>query len=175
MSKLSLRFFSRDPDKRAHYDRFGGDPDSRFGRASTAPSFGGSGGSPFGPGFRAQGGGEVSPEDLFNMFFGGGGMGGSGFGGGFGGPGVQTFSFGPGGFRAANGFQQRRAGGGQRPGEPTPVWMQLIPILCLLGFMVISQLPNLFYTPPPPDPAYSFDPTVRHTLHRQTQNLKADY
>ena len=31
--------------------------------------------------------GEISPEDLFNMFFGGGGMGGGPFGGGFGGPG----------------------------------------------------------------------------------------
>ena len=31
--------------------------------------------------------GEISPEELFNMFFGGGGMGGGPFGGGFGGPG----------------------------------------------------------------------------------------
>lgn len=125
---------------------------------------------------RAQ---EVSPEDLFNMFFGGGGgspFGGPGFGGtGFGGPGVQTFSFGPGGFRT-----QMGGGGFNRPrprqGDPqTPAWLQLLPVICLVAFMFLSQLPGLFTSPPPPDPAYSFEPTVRHTVHRQTQNLKADY
>lgn len=63
-----------DPDKRATFDRLGEDPDSR-----TA----GMGASPFAngfPGMRTYGGGgmyadEISPEDLFNMFFGGGGAG----------------------------------------------------------------------------------------------------
>ena len=54
-----------DPDKRAAFDRHGEDPDSR-----TA-------------GMRAYGGGaygeELSPDDLFNMFFGGGGFGGGQF------------------------------------------------------------------------------------------------
>jgi DnaJ homolog subfamily B member 12 len=67
-----------DPDKRAIFDRDGADPDSRGGMA----------GSPFGngfPGMRTYGGGggvygeEISPDDLFNMFFGGGGFGGGGF------------------------------------------------------------------------------------------------
>lgn len=64
-----------DPQKRAAYDQHGSDPESRF---SGAPSF--SRGS---PGFANAGGfeGEMSPEDLFNMFFGGGGMNPS-FGGG---------------------------------------------------------------------------------------------
>ena len=64
-----------DPDKRAAFDRHGEDPDSR-----TA----GMGTSPFGngfPGMRTYGGGggsgmygeELTPDDLFNMFFGGGG------------------------------------------------------------------------------------------------------
>ena len=70
-----------DPDKRAAFDRHGEDPDSR-----TAGM--GGGGSPFGNGFgnmRAYNGGggmyadEISPEDLFNMFFGGGGFAGGGF------------------------------------------------------------------------------------------------
>ena len=72
-----------DSDKKAKYDKFGGDPDSRFG-----PSSGPSGASPFsgfGGGFprSANPGGtmyeeEISPEELFNRFFGGGfgGMGG---------------------------------------------------------------------------------------------------
>jgi DnaJ family protein B protein 12 len=71
-----------DPDKKAQYDRFGGDPDNRFspGSASTA--------SPFSGFARSPGGGrgpmfedEISPEELFNRFFGGGmGMGGGPFG-----------------------------------------------------------------------------------------------
>jgi len=69
-----------DPDKRAAFDRHGEDPDSR--------TAGMGAGSPFGNGFsgmRAYNGGggmyadEISPEDLFNMFFGGGGFGGGGF------------------------------------------------------------------------------------------------
>ncbi|TFY70824.1 hypothetical protein EVG20_g2168 [Dentipellis fragilis] len=86
-----------DPQKRAAYDRHGSDPESRFGGGGDGPSF-----ASRSPGFAAspwgQGGGgfdgELSPEDLFNMFFGG-GMGGGGFGGG---P-VFSASFGPGGFR----------------------------------------------------------------------------
>lgn len=63
-----------DPDKRAQYDRYGGDPDSRGGS--------GGGGGPTMSSFAqraAAGGGhqgmytsEIDPQDLFNMFFGGG-------------------------------------------------------------------------------------------------------
>ena len=70
-----------DSDKRSKYDKFGGDPDSRF-----QPSAGPAGASPFGGGFGGGGfprGGaafddEISPEELFNRFFNG------GLGGGFG-------------------------------------------------------------------------------------------
>jgi curved DNA-binding protein CbpA len=70
-----------DPDKRAAYDRHGDDPDSR--------TAGMGGASPFGngfPGMRTYGGGggmyaeEMSPDELFNMFFGG-GFSGGGFNG----------------------------------------------------------------------------------------------
>src|ERR1700742_1959408 len=72
-----------DPDKKAQFDRFGGDPDSRFGSSSASAS------SPFSGFARSAGGGgggpmfeeEISPEELFRQFFGG-GMG--GFGGPFG-------------------------------------------------------------------------------------------
>lgn len=69
-----------DAEKKEKYDRFGGDPDNRFGPGAAAASS-----SPFSGFARSPGGrgpmfeDEISPEELFNRFFGGGGMGG-GFG-----------------------------------------------------------------------------------------------
>lgn len=78
-----------DKEKRAKFDRHGGDPDSRFGGGAPqqSPFSGFSRGTP-----RANGGGgrggdgggsmweeEISPEEMFSRFFGGGGLGG-GFG-----------------------------------------------------------------------------------------------
>lgn len=87
--KMVARAFSvlSDKEKREKYDRFGGDPDSRFGQAQAQAQ------NPFGGfGQRAQGGGGMagmgedgmSPEEMFARFFGGGGFGGGGgpFGGG---------------------------------------------------------------------------------------------
>lgn len=82
-----------DSDKKSRYDKFGGDPDNRFSASGASPGpsaagnpFGGFGGGGF-PQSRAGGGPmfeeEISPEELFNRFFGGGfgAMGGGGFGG----------------------------------------------------------------------------------------------
>lgn len=72
-----------DADKKSKYDRFGGDPDSRFpggGAPSASPFSGGFARSPGGAGGQNFYEDEISPEELFNRFFGGGGMG--GFGGG---------------------------------------------------------------------------------------------
>ena len=78
----SSHCLSADPQKRAAYDQHGSDPDSRFsGMSSSGPSAAFARG---GGGFE----GEISPEELFNMFFGG-GMNGGSFGGGFGGPGGE--------------------------------------------------------------------------------------
>ena len=71
-----------DADKKSKYDQFGGDPDNRFGSGAASAS------SPFSGFARAPSGGrgpmfedEISPEELFNRFFGGGmGGGGGGFG-----------------------------------------------------------------------------------------------
>ena len=70
-----------DAEKRSKFDRFGGDPDSRFGAgAPQASPFSGFSGAT--PSSRRGGGGmwedEISPEEMFNRFFGG------GMGGGFG-------------------------------------------------------------------------------------------
>jgi DnaJ homolog subfamily B member 12 len=65
-----------DPDKKSRFDQFGGDPDNRFSSSSAGPAP-----SPFSGFARSPGGrnpmfdAEISPEDLFNQFFGG-GMGG---------------------------------------------------------------------------------------------------
>jgi len=70
-----------DPEKKQKFDKFGQDPDSRF-QSNTAAQ----GASPFSGGFRSPGGRgpmfeeEISPEELFRQFFGG-GFGGGGFGG----------------------------------------------------------------------------------------------
>lgn len=71
-----------DADKKSKFDKFGGDPDNRFGASSAASQ------SPFSGFSRAPGSArqgpmweeEISPEEMFNRFFGG------GMGGGFGGP-----------------------------------------------------------------------------------------
>jgi DnaJ family protein B protein 12 len=76
-----------DSEKKTKYDRYGGDPDSRFG-GSAPPQNPFSGFAQRTPSSRAAAGGggsmweeEISPEEMFNRFFGGGG----GFGGPFGG------------------------------------------------------------------------------------------
>lgn len=120
-----------DAQKRTIYDTYGEeDPDNR-GAAATR---GGGGG-----GMQYRQGQEVSPEDVFNMFFGGGmgpGMGGpgfhvytNGFGGGFGGP---QFA------RAQQRARQQQAGQGQaQPPQNGAPWMQLIPfiVIMLMSFL----------------------------------------
>ena len=70
-----------DADKKSRFDKFGGDPDSRHGQAAGASPFSGfarsSRGAPGGGMY--EDGPEISPEELFRQFFGG------GMGGGFGG------------------------------------------------------------------------------------------
>lgn len=81
---LANFLFHQDPQKRAIYDS-GTDPEDRTGGMSSRAS-----------GFSSRGAqfdGELSPEDLFNMFFGGGG-GGGGFGPGF----ATSFGGGPSAF-----------------------------------------------------------------------------
>jgi DnaJ family protein B protein 12 len=77
-----------DADKRAKFDRFGGDPESRhqqtasasspFGGFARPPGAGGGGGGFGGPGASMfDDTADISPEELFRQFFGG------GLGGGF--------------------------------------------------------------------------------------------
>ncbi|TRM65604.1 hypothetical protein BD626DRAFT_489299 [Schizophyllum amplum] len=158
-----------DPDKRAVFDRSGADPESR---SSGMPSRSSA------AGFRTQGfnsfDGEMSPEDLFNMFFGGGGGGSSPFGPGFGGGGpIFTTTFGPGGFRTTqvNTGQRRRAA----DEAPRSLFVQLLPIILLFAFSILSALPSWFSTPPVPDPHYSFTASQRYNMERTTPSLGVKY
>lgn len=151
--------------------------------------------SPFGGGGSFQG--EMSPEDLFNMFFGG-GMGGGPFGdGGLGGGpsmsllnksytcfvlinkfmwSVFTASFGPGGFRTTRVRANRGAGQTNAvPDTPRSMLISLLPLLILFGFSLLSALPNLFAEPSVPDPRFSFAPDRRYNTERQTSGLKIKY
>mmetsp|Transcript_40613 Transcript_40613/g.98091 ORF Transcript_40613/g.98091 Transcript_40613/m.98091 type:complete len:424 (-) Transcript_40613:155-1426(-) len=118
-----------DSQKRTIYDRYGDeDPDNRGGGGMRP----GAGGVHFRPGQ------EVSPEEIFNMFFGGGmPMG----GGHMRGPGGVHFysNFGPGPrFRQ----QQRQAGQNQQqPPNPVQNIIQLLPffLIMLLSFMNMSD------------------------------------
>ncbi|KAF8906270.1 hypothetical protein CPB84DRAFT_1705059 [Gymnopilus junonius] len=160
-----------DPQKRAVYDN-GSDPEDRFGRMSSGSS-----------GFASNGAtrfdGELSPEDLFNMFFGGGGGGGGGFGPGFAtsfGGGPTVFTFGGPGFRTQT-FTRGGGGTAQNGGnnEPRSLFIQLLPLLLLFAFSFISSLPNLFSTPPPPDPRFSFGLTARYNTEMETGGLGIHY
>ncbi|KAF2719537.1 DUF1977-domain-containing protein [Polychaeton citri CBS 116435] len=146
-----------DADKRKRYDATGSDPDSRFGAASAGPS---AGGHPFaGFGHARAGGGrgpmfeeEVSPEELFRQFFGG-GMGGGLFGGPFGGGGLGggggpfVFNMGGGG----PGIRVHQFGGGvprrrphnhadAQPTSPLQALQGLLPLLLLFILPVLSSL-----------------------------------
>jgi len=160
-----------DSQKRAIYDRSGGDPESRFGGMSSSGMSSGFQTSPFaGATFE----GELSPEDLFNMFFGGGGFGG---GAAFSSGPVFTASFGPGGFRTTRVHTSRTRPQEQQQEQATPrsLFVQLLPLLVLFAFSLLSALPNLFSTPPTPDPRFSFEPSSRFNMERTTQSLGIQY
>lgn len=85
--KMVARAFSvlGDKEKRERYDKFGGDPDSRFNQPQAQNPFGGFAARQAAAGRGGgMGGGmwedELSPEEMFQRFFGGGGFGGP-FGG----------------------------------------------------------------------------------------------
>ncbi|KAK7977970.1 hypothetical protein PG996_004017 [Apiospora saccharicola] len=184
-----------DKEKREKFDRYGTDPDSRFesARAQAGNPFSGfggraasgGGGGP-GPGF---GGGnmweeEMSPEEMFQRFFGG------GFGGGFGGPfgGFDTgpqFVFNLGGNR---GFRVHQMGGGQprrRPREAAPGpqrettgWDTLVSLLPIIFLFLFPLLTSIFSG----DEARSNIPAMRFetgepplTHHRRTPKYHVDY
>lgn len=119
-----------DPQKRRIYDACGDeDPDNRGG---------GMGGMRRGPGGVHFQGQEVNPEDIFNMFFGGGMPGGVHMAGGGMPGGFRVYSTGFGGMPR----QQRRQGQGQQQNGPDAASLiQLLPVL-LLFLMSFFNFPG---------------------------------
>ncbi|KAK4610391.1 hypothetical protein CLAFUW4_13539 [Fulvia fulva] len=184
--KLVSRAFQvlSDSDKKQKYDKFGGDPDNRFAGASAsgASSFSGfaqqRGGGGRGPMFEE----EISPEELFRQFFGGGGgmggpfggMGGGGFGGpGFvfnmgGGPGIRVHQFG--------GNRPRRRPHNHENQQPQSAFQALQGLLPLLLLFILPLLSSLFSGSTPSGPGMRFDGAVNpHTQQHTTRNLKVNY
>lgn len=157
-----------DPQKRAAFDQHGSDPESRFSGMSSGRSPG------FSPAPFTSFEGEMSPEELFNMFFGGGMNGGFGAGP-FGGP-VFTASFGPGGFSRTRVHVNRRAPPNAQgeQGQARPLFLQLLPLLLLFAFSILSALPSLLSSSTP-DPRFAFSQSSRFNVERQTDNMGIRY
>ncbi|KAJ1951502.1 Chaperone protein dnaJ [Linderina macrospora] len=158
-----------DADKRAYYDRYGIEA-----RGTPSASAGGSnmfhraGGRPTAGGFEQ----EISPEDLFNMFF----------GGDFGQYGVQ---FGPGvRFQQRRGFpmnmnQQRfrQQQQQQRANEDDGVratFLQFLPLILLVFTYFASTIISVLFGEAAP-PAYAFHQTSQYSQVRVTQNRNVEY
>ncbi|PWZ03198.1 DnaJ-domain-containing protein [Testicularia cyperi] len=155
-----------DADKRAAYDRYGGDPDNARSAAGAAAA---GAGHPFG-GMRPRGGGmyadEIDPQDIFNMFFGGGGMGmgGAQFGG-------TTFTFGGPGMRTHQ-FRQQRARANAPEPQNASILLQLLPLLILGLFSLLTYAPTLFATP---DPSFTWSPSTNFRTSRLTSRHNIPY
>lgn len=166
-----------DSDKKSKYDKFGGDPDNRFSSASA------SGASPF-SGFASQRAGrppgpmfeeEISPEELFRQFFGGGmggpfgGMGGmGGFGGpGFvfnvgGGPGIRVHQFG--------GNGARRRPHNHENAQPASFLQAIQGILPLLLLFLLPLLSSIFSGSGSSGPSMRFDAAMPPHTQQHTSN-----
>ncbi|TKA75865.1 hypothetical protein B0A55_04862 [Friedmanniomyces simplex] len=180
-----------DAEKKARFDRFGGDPESRFGGQSSSNT----GASPF-SGFASQRGGgggggggrqgpmfeeEISPEELFRQFFGGGGFGGGPFGGGMfntgpgfafnvggGGPGVRIHQFG--------GNRPRQRPHNHENAQPASLGSALQSLLPLLLLFLLPLLSSLFSGSTPTGPGMRFDTAIPpHTLSHTSGRLSIPY
>ncbi|KAI8385610.1 hypothetical protein BD560DRAFT_345433 [Blakeslea trispora] len=162
-----------DPQKRAIHDAGGGDPEQR-----------GNGGHPGFSGFRAQSfgaspfGEEISPEDLFNMFFGGGGAGihmanlhrqGFSFGGS---PGFSSATFVDPRFRAHTfntGQQQQFYRAQQQQRSGVSILLQLLPLIVLFGYTIFASLLS------DDTPLFSFQSTSVYSQPRMTSSHGVPY
>ncbi|TNM85863.1 LOW QUALITY PROTEIN: dnaJ homolog subfamily B member 14 [Takifugu rubripes] len=135
------------PNKRRQYDLTGGEEPS-------SPGHSHGGGFDFHRGFEA----DITPEDLFNMFF----------GGGFPSSSSHTFSH----SRRRNShqteYQQERTE--ERGDGGFSMFIQLMPIVVLILVSLLSQM----LVSPPPYSLYS-RPSTGQTVKRQTENLHVDY
>ncbi|CAG8567885.1 15280_t:CDS:2 [Acaulospora morrowiae] len=149
-----------DPQKRAIYDEHGADPDSR---STGMPS--GFGGTRFSNGF-ASGTmftDEISPEEIFNMFFSGDGFHSATFVG----PGFSARRFQP-RRESPNGGRARE----QNNTSPLLTFFQLLPLILLFIFTFSS---NWLTPTPEPMPAYSLHQSRYYPESRHTRSLDVPY
>ncbi|KAJ1206211.1 hypothetical protein NDU88_001620 [Pleurodeles waltl] len=138
------------PEKRRQYDLTGGEEQSNSHQSN--------GGFDFHRGFEA----DITPEDLFNMFF----------GGGF--PTGTVHSFSNGRNRYSHNHQHHHHSGHEREEERGDggfsMFIQLMPIVVLI---LVSLLSQLMVSNPP----YSLYPKhgSGHNIKRQTENLGVNY
>lgn len=169
-----------DPAKKKQYDRFGSDSNIPQGR----PGFpGGFGGAPFEA--------DISPEDLFRMFFDGFGSAGGGMPGG-----AHFFSFGGGGHPGAQQFFSMP----RRRREPPPqarqeyrgpasdfdrlrsIVSQLLPVILFFAFSILTSWLNSWSNEPAKPTTFdeiadlvSLTPGLGFPFARQTMNLNVPY
>ncbi|XP_049337662.1 dnaJ homolog subfamily B member 14 [Astyanax mexicanus] len=134
-------------DKRRQYDLTGGEEPS-------SPGHSPHGGFDFHRGFEA----DITPEDLFNMFF----------GGGF--PSSTTHTFTNSRTRYTQQTEHARREREERGDGGFSMFIQLMPIVVLILVSVLSQL----MVSTPPYSLYS-RPSTGQTVKRQTENLRVDY
>uniref|UniRef100_A0A1A7XZ13 DnaJ homolog subfamily B member 14 n=1 Tax=Iconisemion striatum TaxID=60296 RepID=A0A1A7XZ13_9TELE len=135
------------PDKRRQYDLTGGEEPS----SQSHPQ---RGGFDFHRGFEA----DITPEDLFNMFF----------GGSFPSSSSHTFTNGRTSYSHQTDYRQERTE--ERGDGGFSMFIQLMPIVVLILVSILSQM----MVSPPPYSLYS-RPSTGQTVKRQTQNLRVDY
>ncbi|KAJ8271661.1 hypothetical protein COCON_G00105200 [Conger conger] len=135
-------------EKRKQYDLTGGEPPANTGHAR--------GGFDFHTGFEA----DITPEDLFNMFF----------GGGFASSSSHSFTNGRARYSQQNPTQTRPEQGQGRRDGGFSMFIQLMPIAVLILVSILSQL----MVSTPPYSLYS-RPSTGQTVKRQTENLRVDY
>lgn len=167
-----------DPDKKRIFDQTGSDPESR----------GGGGGPSSGMFSRGAGGpgmdgahfatADISPEDIFNMFFGG-GAGGNAFQaqfGQFGGARVHTFG---GGNPFQQQFRRQQAAGGP-DGQPPETLSSLLRLLPLLLLFIAPMLSSFFNGSGgnygmTPAAHFEFQPVQPYTESRTTPHHNIPY
>ncbi|KAG9102954.1 hypothetical protein FRC06_000659 [Ceratobasidium sp. 370] len=174
-----------DPQKRAVYDQVGGDPEQRGGGGRSPAS--GMNGMGMRPGYNQMFfEEEINPEDVFNMFFGGGFGGpgfnagfGNGFGNGFGGSPIFTASFGGPGIRMRRFPQRPPAQETRRQGpelaEGRSLLVQLLPLIALLAVSLFSSLLSAVTDSSPSTPRFRYDKTRTFNVGRATSRLDVPY
>ncbi|KTW29871.1 hypothetical protein T552_01075 [Pneumocystis carinii B80] len=153
-----------DPQKRMIYDQYGDDLDSRASGAGSS-GFSRAGGGLFGE--------EIDSQDLFNMFFGGGGnfpfSAGNPFVTSFGGPQIRIHHFGGSGWRTRTNRQHGQSGQGL---FGISTWIQLLPFIIVVLFSIFSSFATFFNSAfsffGSGMPSYSFTPSPPLTELRYT-------